>query len=75
MDNLYVDLKKRVLPEDILRLTHETGDWMYKNHLIIPLFFLFPQVGYDPEILQGYEANMLHMGPVRHHEFTKPVYK
>ena len=75
LDNLYVDLKKRVLPEDILRLTHETGDWMYNNHLIIPLFFLFPQVGYDPEILQGYEANMLHMGPVRHHEFTKPVYK
>ena len=48
---------------------------MYNNHLIIPLFFLFPQVGYNPDVLQGYEANMLHMGPVRHHEFTKPVYK
>ncbi len=75
LDALYVDLKERVLPEDILRLTHETGDWMYANHLIIPLFFLFPQVGYDPNILEGYEANMLHMGPVRHHEYTVPVYK
>ena len=75
LDELYVDLKKRVLPDDVLRLTHEVGDWMYANHLIIPLFFLFPQVGYDPTILEGYEANMLHMGPVRHHEYTVPVYK
>ena len=75
MDELYVDLRKQITPEDMLAGIHEVGDWMYANHLIIPLFFLFPQVGYNPDILQGYEANMLHMGPVRHHEYTKPVYK
>ena len=75
LDELYVDLKKQVLPDEVLTRIHKTGDWMYANHLIIPLFFLFPQVGYNPDVLQGYEANMLHMGPVRHHEFTKPVYK
>ncbi len=75
LDELYVDLKTRVLPDEVLVRIHRVGDWMYANHLIIPLFFLFPQVGYNPDVLQGYEANMLHMGPVRHHEFTKPVYK
>ena len=75
LDELFVDLKQQVLPEEVLTRIHKTGDWMYANHLIIPLFFLFPQVGYDPGILQGYEANMLHMGPVRHHEFTVPVYQ
>ena len=75
LDALYVDLRKQITPEDMLAGIHQTGDWMYANHLIIPLFFLFPQVGYDPGILQGYEANMLHMGPVRHHEYTKPVYQ
>ena len=75
LDELYVDLRKQITPEDMLAGIHATGDWMYANHLIIPLFFLFPQVGYDPGVLQGYEANMLHMGPVRHHEFTKPVYQ
>ena len=75
LDELYVDLKTRVLPSEILERIHRVGDWMYANHLIIPLFFLFPQVGYNPEVLEGYEANMLHMGPVRHHEYTVPVYK
>ena len=75
LDTLFVDLKSRVLPDEILERIHRVGDWMYANHLIIPLFFLFPQVGYNPEVLQGYEANMLHMGPVRHHEYTVPVYK
>ena len=75
LDELFVDLKQQVLPEEVLTRIHKTGDWMYANHLIIPLFFLFPQVGFDPAILQGYEANMLHMGPVRHHEFSKPVYQ
>ena len=75
LDELYVDLRKQITPEDMLAGIHATGDWMYANHLIIPLFFLYPQVGYDPGILQGYEANMLHMGPVRHHEYTVPVYK
>ena len=75
LDKLYVDLRKQTTPDGILAGIHETGDWMYNNHLIIPLFFLFPQVGYDPGVLQGYEANMLHMGPVRHHEYTMPVYQ
>ena len=75
LDELYVHLRKQVTPDTMLSAIHNVGDWMYANHLIIPLFFLFPQVGYDPGILEGYEANMLHMGPVRHHEYTKPVYQ
>ena len=75
LDELYVDLRKQVTADTMLAGIHRVGDWMYANHLIIPLFFLFPQVGYDPGVLQGYEANMLHMGPVRHHEYTVPVYQ
>ncbi len=75
LDELYVDLRKQVTADTMLAGIHRVGDWMYANHLIIPLFFLFPQVGYDPGVLQSYEANMLHMGPVRHHEYTVPVYQ
>jgi dipeptide transport system substrate-binding protein len=75
LDKLYVELKEAVLPEDVLRLTHEIGDWMYANYLIVPMYFLAPQVAYNPGVLVKYEANHLHMGPVRFHEYTEPMFK
>ena len=75
MDDVYVKLTQAVLPEDILQYTQEMGDWMYENFNVIPMFFLNPQVAFDPGVVEGYEANHLHFGPVRHHEFTVPVYQ
>ncbi len=75
MDDVYVKLTQAVLPEDILQYTQEMGDWMYENYNVIPMFFLNPQVAFDPDVVVDYQANHLHFGPVRHHEYTMPVYQ
>ncbi len=75
MDDVYFKLTQAVLPEDILQYTQEMGDWMYENFNIIPMFFLNAQVAFDPGVLVDYQANHLHFGPTRHHEFTVPVYQ
>ena len=75
MDDVYFKLTQAVLPEDILQYTQEMGDWMYENFNIIPMFFLNAQVAFDPGVLVDYQANHLHFGPTRHHEYTVPVYQ
>ena len=51
------------------------GQYMYDNHGTIPLFARFPESALDPGVIAEYQANYGSMGPVRHHEFTIPVYK
>ena len=75
MDDLFIELKEQLTPKDIKRVTHKISDYMYENHMVVPMYFLFAKVAFDPGILVEYHANMLHMGPVRHHEYTVPVYK
>ena len=53
----------------------EAVDWVYSQHLMIPLFWLIGQVVYNPQTVESYESRHIHMGPTRHHEFTVPVYK
>ncbi len=48
--------------------------WL-EGHFSIPLVWVFAEVAVNPGIVQEYEVNMLHMGPVRYHEHTKPVYQ
>jgi hypothetical protein len=36
---------------------------------------VFQEGAYNPGVLEGYSVNLLHHGPVRYHEFTKPVYQ
>ena len=57
------------------RLAQEFGDWFVNNHIAAPIIWLFAFAAVNPNVVQEYEVNMVHMGPVRYHEFTKAVYK
>ena len=46
--------------------------WL-EGHFSIPLVWVFAEVAVNPSIVQKYQVNMLHMGPVRYHEHTQPV--
>ena len=48
--------------------------WL-EGHYSVPLVWVFAEVAVNPSVVQKYEVNMLHMGPVRYHEHTKPVYQ
>ena len=61
--------------EHLLEIEVEAVNWVYENHLMIPLFWLIGQVVYNPQTVESYESRHIHMGPTRHHEFTVPVYK
>ena len=41
----------------------------------VPLVWVFSEAAVNPDVVAEYEVNMLHMGPVRYHEHTKPVFK
>ncbi len=41
----------------------------------IPLMWVFSEVAVNPDVVERYEVNMLHMGPVRYHEHTKAVFQ
>ena len=57
--------------EEFIRL----GDFWYDNYLSIPLLWIFAKVVFNPDVLEGYEVNHMHFGPVRYHEYTVPVYR
>ena len=48
--------------------------WL-EGHYSIPLVWVYAEAAVNPGVVQEYEVNMLHMGPVRYHEHTQPVYK
>ena len=75
LDQLYLNFKASVNPDDILKWEQAIGDYLYDNYLLIPLAFLFPVSSYDPGVIEKYTANWQHWGPVRHHEYTIPVYQ
>lgn len=64
-----IDLKER------LKMSKELGDWWKANHVTVPLFWVIPEVGVDPKVVEDYTVNQLHFGPVRYHEYTKAVFK
>ncbi len=75
LDQLYLNFKAAVNPDEILMWEQAIGDYLYDNYLLIPLAFLFPVSAYDPGVIDTYTANWQHWGPVRHHEYTIPVYQ
>ena len=75
LDQLYLKFKASVNPDEILMWEQAIGDYLYDNYLLIPLAFLFPVSAYDPGVIDTYTANWQHWGPVRHHEYTIPVYQ
>lgn len=61
--------------EERFRLAQDFGDWWVTNHISAPIIWIFAFAAVDPSVVQEYQVNMLHMGPIRYHEFTVPVYK
>ena len=51
------------------------GDWWVNNHVSAPITWIFGFAAVNPSVVEEYQVNMLHMGPIRYHEFTVPVYK
>ena len=56
-------------------LAQAFGDWWTQNAVSVPLVWIFGNAIYNPEIVAEYKVNLLHMGPIRYHEFTTPVYQ
>ena len=60
---------------DRLEAGQDFAEAWLSGHYSIPLVWVFAEVAVNPGVVQEYEVNMLHMGPVRYHEHTKPVYQ
>jgi len=75
LDDMFLDLKARLQPNEIQGQMIKIGDYMYDQHLIVPMAYILPEVPYDPSVVQEYLANHLHFGPTRHHEYTKAMFK
>ncbi|MEE9262553.1 MAG: hypothetical protein V3U95_08275, partial [Dehalococcoidia bacterium] len=61
--------------EERRRLAQDYGDWWVNNHISAPIIWIFAFAAVDPSVVREYQVNMLHMGPIRYHEYTVPVYK
>ena len=61
--------------EERNKLAQAFGDWWVDNAISVPLVWIFDAAIYNPEIVSEYKVNLLHMGPIRYHEFTVPVYQ
>ena len=57
------------------RLTVDFFDWWLSSFVDIPLLWLLAEVAIDPSVVREYQVNLLHIGPIRYHEYTVPVYK
>ena len=77
LDQIFINLRNAVQPDEIRRLTHEMGDYLYNNYIIIPIAFLFPQAAYDPSVIAdpGFTRFMVDQGPTEGLEYTVPVYQ
>jgi dipeptide transport system substrate-binding protein len=73
-DDFIDDCATLATEEERTQRTLELGDWSQKTILTIPLFWVFQQGGYNPNVVaEEYSVHLLHHSPVRYHEFTKPI--
>ena len=76
LDALLVDEYGPALDRQVREdLELQYGQRMYDQYATLPLFATFPRAGMNQGVIAEYEANYGGVGPVRHHEFTIPVYK
>ncbi len=61
--------------QERFELAQNFGDWWVNNHVSAPITWIFAFAAVNPNVVQEYQVNMLHMGPVRYHEYTVPVYQ
>ncbi len=59
--------------EDRTKAGQDFAEAWLEGHYSVPLVWVFAEVAVNPNIVQEYQVNMLHMGPVRYHEHTQPV--
>ncbi|MBM3926758.1 MAG: ABC transporter substrate-binding protein, partial [SAR202 cluster bacterium] len=57
------------------KIAQELGDIWVKKAFTIPTFWVTAEIAFNPSVVADYTVNMLHMGPVRYHEYTKAVTK
>ncbi len=62
-------------PAERIRLAQDFGTWWLENAISVPLVWVFNEGTINPNIVAEYKVNMLHMGPIRYHEYTVPVFK
>ena len=62
-------------PADRTRLELFYGGRMYEQNATIPLFARPPQSALNPAVIAEHQTNYGAIGPMRHSEFTKAVYK
>ena len=57
------------------KLAQDFAEWWISNAISVPLVWVFDAAIYNPNVVSEYKVNLLHMGPIRYHEFTVPVYQ
>ena len=57
------------------KIAQDFGDAYWQKAFAIPIVWVTAEVAYNPATVAEYHVNMLHMGPVRYHEYTKAVTK
>jgi ABC-type transport system substrate-binding protein len=75
LEDPYVKLVGTIDQNERIKIIQEIGDWMYNNHIIFPLHFIFAEYAYDPGVISEYEAARIHFGPTVFVEYAKPVFK
>ena len=77
LDQIFINLRNSVTSENITKYTHEMGDFLYANYVIIPIAFLYPQAAYDPGVIADpvFSRYMVDQGPTEGLEYVVPVYK
>ena len=61
--------------EERRQISVDFGDMWTEQAFSIPLMWVFEKAVVNPDVVEEYDVNMLHMGPVRYHESTTPVFK
>jgi ABC-type transport system substrate-binding protein len=56
-------------------LDRELGTVWVEKAFSVPLFWVYAETAVNPQNVESYEVNYLNIGPVRYHEFTKPMYQ
>ena len=69
------DCRKTTNVEERNKLAQAFGDWWVNNAISVPLVWVYDAAIYNPKYVSEYKVNLLHMGPIRYHEFTVPVYQ
>ena len=70
----FIDEFDTTLDEDTrVRIAREFAQWMQDNVITVPVLFIFPVLGVDPNVVEQYRGNMINLGPTMDHEYTKIV--